>query len=1521
MSKYFLQRKRQEYINLPKNTKKELILFNPIILSSNLISKYTLTYFNNDAINVALLVESRIFYNTEFILGQFSRFLPNDFAMWIYVTKNVYYDYLEITQKLNNNINLKILPDQFKLSSNKDYNNLMLDINFWNLFIQFERVLIFQSTSMMYHSGIEQYYKYDFIGAPFNPEHKISTNVGNGNISFRNIRAMIYCLKNKSKVRILRYKTYLENIKKYNNNHAEYIFYAYAMNQFKYNIASIETAALFVIKDHMYNDECMFSNKLYIFNRELYTKLLLKSIGLTLEDITLTDADPNVPIVANTDSNVPTVTIILTESTSNTETIVTVNRTNYKQRNSEYYKIILTKNNNIILPSIDYVSDTTDRFVTIISIDEPNYKPINKPNYKQIMYNSSKLTGKNRYIPKNKPLLIENSIPSNNIDISRSIPMKHLAQNRYIPKNKPLLIENSIPSNNIDISRNIPMKHLAQNRYIPKNKPLLIENSISSNNIDISRNIPMKHLAQNRYMPKNKPLLIENSIPSNNIDISRSIPMKHLAQNRYMPKNKPVLIENSIPSNNIDIYKSIPMKHLAPNRYMSKDKPLIIENSIPKLVPVYKYLDPKLIERYPLSQFNNNSKNVALMLESRMFENTEFILRQYSRYLPEDFAMWIYVTPNVYSSYVELANKLNNNINILELPNQYVLNSVNDYNNIMLNISFLTLLQQFERVLIFQMDSMIYRKGIESYYEYDYIGAPWNPNSNMATSVGNGGLSLRNIQAMIYCLQNRKNVHVGCFNKKNIAEDVFYAYAMSQFGYKVADVETALSFSIESYGYNENSLGSHKLFVYNSELYDKLVLRSVYNNNSLESNVYIIGGVAVGGASKFINEFKEYFPNAIQIKSNNIFQLLSFSKNDILFIQHLVDDITPSIISNIKKKYQCRIIISIHDFYYMRNIYNPANGYLFNNIQIPDNILNLFKDAELVIHPSKFTFTHYSRYLSTDNFIISPHIDFKNLDSKLNIPLIINNTINIGVMHEFSEYKGKELIRYLMNKITNYRGYKVEFKIVGRNIKIYNENEFFESLNIYNIHCLTALNKWGETYCYSLSKFLKSGLPIIYNSIGAVSERMPNKEYYFKVFNNEYEINTNNPILNQKFLEMLDYVILNQSNLPRNYLDLTLEVPKLYDNLFNLKETDLVYLNKNNPFNIKAYCIYFPQFHTFKENDINYYENYTDITNLELLIKETGIKQDTPSYELLPIKNITDYDLLRNEKLIQKQIDLIEENNISGFAIYYYWFSINTITNQNMIMDRVINRFFSDDINMKERKVFFIWANESWSKSSSFGNKNNEIIDNNYNEYEFIQNIDNLLKYFKHKNYLKIDNKPVLFIHHPWFIPIDQLDIFKTLIEAKCIKNNFNGCNLIINSMCGTYSDYKHYEHHFKYSKIKNNKAIFEQKLDLDYKAYTNNINKINNTEKNIKTIAFNFDNRARLYKPNRLKNSTVTIKNDKRTCLEFMNKISGSYKDSINEIDKIMLINSWNEWGEQMAIEPSNEKGTYYLDLLKYIL
>lgn len=247
----------------------------------------------------------------------------------------------------------------------------------------------------------------------------------------------------------------------------------------------------------------------------------------------------------------------------------------------------------------------------------------------------------------------------------------------------------------------------------------------------------------------------------------------------------------------------------------------------------------KFIIKNKLVKFNKNSKNVALMVESRIFPNTEFIIRQFSRYLPEDFIIYIYVTDNVYDEYLDIANRLNNNINIKILP--FELKSLRDYNDIMLDISFWKLFDQFDRVLIFQNDTMIYNYNISDFYKYDYIGAPWNISRQIANNVGNGGLSMRNIKAMIYCLENESLVTIpfNCvytkdkimiFNGK-YPEDVFFSYAMLQFGYNVADINTASLFSIEEYLYNDNVLGSHKLSVYNENLYIKLLLKSIFNSD------------------------------------------------------------------------------------------------------------------------------------------------------------------------------------------------------------------------------------------------------------------------------------------------------------------------------------------------------------------------------------------------------------------------------------------------------------------------------------------------------------------------------------------------------------------------------------------------------------------------------------------------------------------------------------------------------------------
>ena len=51
----------------------------------------------------------------------------------------------------------------------------------------------------------------------------------------------------------------------------------------------------------------------------------------------------------------------------------------------------------------------------------------------------------------------------------------------------------------------------------------------------------------------------------------------------------------------------------------------------------------------------------------------------------------------------------------------------------------------------------------------------------------------------------------------------------------------------------------------------------------------------------------------------------------------------------------------------------------------------------------------------------------------------------------------------------------------------------------------------------------------------------------------------------------------------------------------------------------------------------------------------------------------------------------------------------------------------------------------------------------------------------------------------------------------------------------------------------------------------------------------------------------------------KYIKKVLEQYKKSeLDELNKILLINSWNEWGENMAIEPGEMNGYKYLLLLK---
>lgn len=327
------------------------------------------------------------------------------------------------------------------------------------------------------------------------------------------------------------------------------------------------------------------------------------------------------------------------------------------------------------------------------------------------------------------------------------------------------------------------------------------------------------------------------------------------------------------------------------------------------------------------------------------------------------------------------------------------------------------------------------------------------------------------------------------------------------------------------------------------------------------NRVFIVGGVSEGGSAKFIKDLLHIYPNAIRIANKNILQQTSFTTKDIMFIQHLFrTDITPA---DILSTTPCIRVVNIHDFTWL-NSNNPHQEYLRREATISNDIKHMLETATLVVHPSQFTWDIYAHLLSTHNFILSRHIDYA-IPPHIApvVPFIRNKQINVGVLHSFTQYKGSEVLGHLMNKFPIYKGYMLNFVIPGVTVPSYDEAGFFDYINKYKIHGLTLLNKWGETYCYTLTKYLMTGLPIVYNNIGAPCERLSAAEHMIPAINNEDEYRKDSPIIEKAFTRFLDYIIEHAGTGVYVNPEITWDVPPLYKRLLDkpTPTTDIVMIN------------------------------------------------------------------------------------------------------------------------------------------------------------------------------------------------------------------------------------------------------------------------------------------------------------------------------------------------------------------------
>jgi len=487
-------------------------------------------------------------------------------------------------------------------------------------------------------------------------------------------------------------------------------------------------------------------------------------------------------------------------------------------------------------------------------------------------------------------------------------------------------------------------------------------------------------------------------------------------------------------------------------------------------------------------------------------------------------------------------------------------------------------------------------------------------------------------------------------------------------------------------------------------------LNDKYNDLNTEK-VYIIANNKIGGSYKYLTDIMNTYKNKsyIFISNKETLYNINFRKNDILILNNfLYTDITISNIKEIYKLFKFELIIPIHDFYWMSNeLYfytaDIANSYLKENIIISNEIIELLLLADKIIMNSEFTYNIYKKYFDASNFIISYPNDYKVQNNIINIPEIKNNCINIGVFHRLSEYKGEEYINYLKEK---FQSSSIKFIIVGANIPLYIEEQFYEYIRKYNINGFLLLNKWGETYSYLLTKIKKSGLPLLYNNFGAVKERLDfTQEHYFKVYDNEVldDIEPYYTVLDSEFNKFIEYINENNGKTQEMNEDFTIITTPVYDDLFINKNYTLQQRSMINIINKE-------------ENTILIYTGFTNILWNDTYLQNNSLGGSEKAVAYLAKELSKKYNIIISGDVKDEIVNNVHYVNASKLQL---------LLNSHMFHTIIISRFlcFFEDYPFYSCKNLYICSHDShglinrvWNNSDKDRyNINNILIKYNKN--------------------------------------------------------------------------------------------------------------------------------------------------------------------------------------------------------------
>ena len=346
----------------------------------------------------------------------------------------------------------------------------------------------------------------------------------------------------------------------------------------------------------------------------------------------------------------------------------------------------------------------------------------------------------------------------------------------------------------------------------------------------------------------------------------------------------------------------------------------------------------------------------------------------------------------------------------------------------------------------------------------------------------------------------------------------------------------------------------------------------------------------------------------------------------------------------------------------------------------------------------------------------------------------------------------------------------------------------------------------------------------------------------------------------------------------------------------------------------KPIGIYFPQYHPIPENDKIHSEGFTEWTLLKPSTVDFLAKPLPFADGGLGYYDLTDIDVRR------RQGQLARLAGLHGFMYYHYWFAgRSSVGYKNPVMGKIPELMLQDgEPNMP---FMFSWANEPWTSTWSGGDGRVFLPQNYGGKAKWIQHFEYLLPFFQHRNYIRVNDKPVFIIYRIGLmkeILKDMLHLWRRLARGAGLKglhivytlNNFARKDKIFQSQI-----HRHCDASFQF--FPTIAAAFP------IKSATSTFNVDTRDQKRQYWGGFaGFSNRVR-----RLDNNSWTrlvppkeFKDSLRHSFQAMGRDLPYTTNQVNS-PNLFFVTAWNEWNEQAQLEPSDKYGFSYLSAIKFNL